>query len=145
MLQFFKRVNINSPLVRDGSLTHEEPGETTKKTGADRAAQYSDTWSDESVNDTVSKFAPDATPVYTDKGKIIFRNDKTGVEVVYDINGDYFRIIDTNLTGKRTALDANGNIIPNNVITEKGTQRGITQGEYNAVSHFNNTDTDFYD
>lgn len=114
-----------------------------KKTGADRAAQYSGSWKDGSVKDAINKFAPDATPVYTDKGKIIYRNDSTGIEVVYDKNGNYFRIVDTNLTGKRTALDLDGNPIPNNVITEKGTQRGISQGEYNAASHFNNSDLDF--
>lgn len=114
-----------------------------KKTGASRAAQYSSSWQSGSVKDSISKFAPDATPVYTDKGKIIYRNESTGIEIVYDRNGNYYRIIDTNLSGKRTALDINGNKVPNNVLTEKGTQRGITQSEYNAITHFNNTDLDF--
>lgn len=117
--------------------------EAAKKTGADRAVQYSSSWKEGSVKEAIKKFAPNATPVYTDKGKIIFRNDSTGIEVVYDKNGNYFRIIDTNLTGRRTALDLDGNKIPNNITTEKGTQRGMSQGEYNAASHFNNTDVDF--
>ena len=116
---------------------------TSKRTGTDRAAEYSSSWGNESVEDAINRFAPDATPIYTDKGKIIYRNDTTGIEVVYDKNGNYFRIVDTNLSGKRTALDINGNIIPNNVLTDRGTQRGLTQGEYNAASHFNNTDSDF--
>ena len=65
-------------------------------------------------------------------------NDK--IEVVYDKNGDYFRINDTNVTGKRSYLDLNGNKVPNNVMTETGTQRGMTQGEYNAVTRFKNID-----
>lgn len=31
-----------------------------------------------------------------------------GIEVVYDRNGNYYRIIDTNLSGRRTALDIDG-------------------------------------
>ena len=45
--------------------------------------------------------------------------------------------------GRRTALDIDGNILPNNVQTEQGTMRGMTQSEYNAITHFNNTDLDF--
>lgn len=133
--------NPESALKVD-SETPGNVGEAAKKTGADRAAQYSSSWKKGSVKEAIEKFAPDATPVHTDKGKIIFRNESTGIEVVYDKNGNYFRIVDTNLSGKRTALDFDGNKIPNNVTTEKGTQRGMSQGEYNAASHFNNTDVD---
>lgn len=34
-----------------------------------------------------------------------------------------YRIVDTNLSGKRTALDIDGNRLPNNIQTEQGTQR----------------------
>ena len=50
---------------------------------------------------------------------------------------------DTNLSGRRTALDIDGNIGPSNVQTELGTMRGMTQSEYNAITHFNNTDLNF--
>ena len=33
-----------------------------------------------SVEDAINRFAPDATPTYTDSGKIIFRNETTGIE-----------------------------------------------------------------
>lgn len=92
------------------------------------------------MQEAVDKFAPDAKPVDTNTGKTIYRNNDTGIEVVYDKNGDYFRINDTNVTGKRSYLDLNGNKVPNNVMTETGTQRGMTQGEYNAVTHFKNID-----
>lgn len=62
---------------------------------------------------------------------------------VYDRNGNYYRIIETSLSGRRTALDIDGNIVPNNVRTERGTMRGMKQSEYNAITHFNNTDLDF--
>ena len=60
--------------------------------------------------------------------------------MVYDKSGNYFRINDTKVTGRRSYLDLNGNRIPNNVMTEMGTQRGMTQGEYNALTHFMNID-----
>ena len=105
-----------------------------------RDSKYSDSWQKGSLQEAVDKFAPDAKPVDTNTGKTIYRNNDTGIEVVYDKNGDYFRINDTNVTGKRSYLDLNGNKVPNNVMTETGTQRGMTQGEYNAVTHFKNID-----
>ena len=47
-------------------------------------------------------------------GKEIYNNPKTGKQVVYDTDGNYFRIEDTTLTGKRVYTDINGNQIPNN-------------------------------
>ena len=115
-------------------------GSETVKDGAYRASKYSKSWKKGSLKDAINKFAPDSIPEYTDKGKIIYRNSDTGIEIVYDKNGNYFRINDTNITGRRSYIDLEGNKIPNNVVTEKGTQRGITQGEYNELTHFNNTD-----
>ena len=45
---------------------------------------------------------------------MIYNNPKTGKQVVYDTDGNYFRIEDTTLTGKRVYTDINGNQIPNN-------------------------------
>lgn len=39
---------------------------------------------------------------------------KRGKQLVYDTDGNYFRIEDTTLTGKRVYTDINGNQIPNN-------------------------------
>ena len=132
--------NAAGSIYPDEMYDNSEGG---RQTGADRAAQYSGSWQSGSVEDAINRFAPDATPTYTESGKIIFRNETTGIEVVYDRNGNYYRIIDTNLSGRRTALDIDGNIVPNNVQTERGTMRGMTQSEYNAITHFNNTDLDF--
>lgn len=119
----------------------EDKGDSeTKKDGAYRADKYSDSWQKGSLQETVDKFAPDTKPIDTNTGKTIYRNNDTGIEVVYDKNGDYFSINDTNVTGKRSYLDLNGNKVPNNVMTETGTQRGMTQGEYNAITHFKNID-----
>lgn len=94
------------------------------------------------MKDAVNKIAPGAQPVVTDSGKIIYRNAQTGKQVVYDIDGNYFRIENTAMTGKRVYLDINGNVIPNNKIVN-GKQQGISQSEYNKLTHFNNVDLDF--
>ncbi|WP_345987741.1 hypothetical protein AAEU33_12035 [Chryseobacterium sp. Chry.R1] len=106
--------------------------------GAERAAQYSSEWPSASLSETIQKFAPEAEGVTTDTGKTIYTNSETGLQIVYDNNGNYFRIQDTNITGRRSYLDMDGNI-PNNK-TVDGKQLGRSQGEYNQVTHFNNND-----
>ncbi|HEY8934072.1 MAG TPA: hypothetical protein VIM65_02590 [Cyclobacteriaceae bacterium] len=64
-----------------------------------------------------------------------------GEEEIYRLSddaGNYFRIENTNLIGKRRYLDLNGNI-PNNTVMN-GKISGRSQGEYNQVTHFNNID-----
>ena len=107
--------------------------------GYERSQKYSNNWSDESLSKTVDKIAPDSKPVKTSSGKEIYNNPKTGKQVVYDTDGNYFRIEDTTLTGKRVYTDINGNQIPNNKIVN-GKQIGISKSEYNQLTHFNNID-----
>ena len=96
--------------------------------GYERSQKYSDNWSNESLSKTVDNIAPDSKPVKTSSGKKIYNNSKTGKQVVYDTDGNYFRIEDTNLTGKRVYTDINGNPIPNNKIVN-GKQIGISKSE----------------
>ena len=107
--------------------------------GYERSQKYSNNWSDESLSNTVDKIAPESKPVKTSSGKEIYNNPKTGKQVVYDTDGNYFRIEDTTLTGKRVYTDINGNQIPNNKIVN-GKQIGISKSEYNQLTHFNNID-----
>ena len=133
--------NSSSGILWAGSDAVPVEGDhNTVKDGAYRANRYSSLWGKGSLQGAVDKFAPNSTPVFTDKGKVIYRNNDTGIEVVYDKNGNYFRINDTNLTGRRSYLDLEGNRLSNNIVTGSGTQRGMTQGEYNALTHFNNID-----
>src|SRR5690606_1204906 len=106
--------------------------------GAVRAAKYSKDWSNASLSEAINKFAPNARGYSTSSGKTIYNNSKTGINVVYDIDGNYFRIENTNITGRRKYLDMNG-VIPNNK-TVNGKQMGRSQSEYNQVTHFNNID-----
>jgi len=104
--------------------------------GAARAQQFGSNWSRASLSDAIQNFAgPNYRMHRTATGKEIYENPTTGVQVVYDTSGQYFRIHNPNLTGRRTYLDLNGTV-PNNRINADGTQSGRTQGEYNAVTHF---------
>lgn len=116
----------------------EEGAEVIAKGGAARAAQYSQGWGNSSLSEAINKFAPKAEVSTTAKGKTIYKNSETGLQVVHDNNGNYFRIQNTNLSGRRSYLDLNGNI-PNNK-TVNGKIMGRSQGEYNQVTHFNNID-----
>ncbi|HEZ4784112.1 TPA: hypothetical protein WIZ08_002109 [Neisseria meningitidis] len=71
---------------------------------------------------------------FTPKGKAIYQG-QNGIQIIHDIEGNYFRILDTKISGKRPYLDLNGNI-PNNKINANGNQQGRTQAEYNEVTHF---------
>ncbi|MCE0829018.1 hypothetical protein LVQ78_23840 [Buttiauxella sp. A2-C2_NF] len=107
------------------------------KGGTARAQKYSDNWPTGNLDAAIKKFAgSDPVVTTTDKGKRIYTNPQTGVQVVEDTSGSYFRIYDPNLSGKRVYMDLDGNI-PNNKILDNGKQSGRTQGEYNEATHFN--------
>ena len=72
------------------------------------------------------------------KGKIIYNNQETGISVVYDKNGNYFRIEDTTRPRGRNYLDINGNDMNNEIVNEK--TRGRSRADYQRVTHFNNSD-----
>ena len=105
--------------------------------GAARAAKYRDGWQKGSLKEAIQKIAPNSEGYISENGqKIIFENNTTNKRVVYDIEGNYFRIEDMNISGKRCYTDIDGNPIPNNITNENGTQRGLTQDEYNKMTHF---------
>lgn len=105
--------------------------------GAARAQRFSQNWPSGDLGAAVNKFASsDPVITITESGKQIYTHPKTGVQVIEDLSGNYFRINDPSLTGKRTYLDLDGNI-PNNKVLESGKQIGRTQSEYNEVTHFN--------
>jgi hypothetical protein len=109
--------------------------------GAARAAQYAKNWPEADLDDAISKFSgPHPVTSTTEKGKKIYTNPVTGVEIVEDLNGDYFRIYDPSKPGKRKYLDLSGNI-PNNKILPNGKKTGMTQSEYNEITHFKKTST----
>ena len=106
--------------------------------GATRAMQYSSQWENASLTEAINRFAPNAKPIETSKGKVIYSNNETGISVVYDKNGNYFRIEDTTKPRGRNYLDINGNDMNNEIVN--GKQRGRNRADYQKVTHFNNTD-----
>ncbi|HDL8491534.1 TPA: hypothetical protein P4O12_001215 [Yersinia enterocolitica] len=104
--------------------------------GAERAAKFAKNWPEGELSTAVHKFAGTSpTVTTTDKGKRIYTNPETGVQVVEDISGKYFRIYDPSIMGKRAYLDLEGNI-PNNKALENGKLTGRNQSEYNEITHF---------
>jgi hypothetical protein len=123
--------SATKPQVDEGEQKAPETG------GAARAAQYSANWPKANLNGAIDKFAgPNPVITTTDKGKKIYKNPQNGVEVVEDTNGNYFRIYDPSLSGKRKYLNLEG-IVPSNKTLPNGKQTGRTQSEYNEVTHFN--------
>ncbi|OPC47379.1 hypothetical protein BAY05_08840 [Elizabethkingia anophelis] len=131
--------NIARGLVsKVGKASAVAETESALSGGAMRAAKFSEGWENASLSDAINKFAPDAEGVANASGKTIYNNSETGIQVVYDNNGNYFRVENTNLSGKRNYLDMDGNV-PNNK-TINGKQAGRNNAEYNQVTHFNNID-----
>ncbi len=126
-----------SNAVRDAGGASES-GSKTVKDGATRAARFSSGWGDASLREAINKFAPNANPIVRPKGKITYDNPQTGISVVYDINGNYFRIEDTTRPRGRNYLDMNGNDMNNEIVN--GKTRGRSRADYQRVTHFNNSD-----
>lgn len=103
--------------------------------GAARRAQHGANWPRGNLRSSLDRFAGSNPRTWeTNTGKRIYENRETGIQVVEDIQGGYYRIFDPNLPGRRRYLDLDGNI-PNNRIID-GRQIGRTQDEYNQVTHF---------
>ncbi len=108
--------------------------------GKERAEKYSENWKAESLQNAIDRFAKGSNGVVnSEKGKIIYTSLDGKYSVVYDYNGDYFRIEDNTKTGKRRYVDIDGNDVSN--ITISGKTRGRTRDEYERETHFNNSDS----
>jgi hypothetical protein len=75
----------------------------------------------------------------------IYTNPDTGMQVVYDVEGGYFRIENPNASSYADRyLDLNGNPIPANVplLRPDGTYSmvGVPRDVRNALTHFWNSD-----
>ena len=112
------------------SIAHKPLG------GGHRANQYGHNWKRASLSDARKKFAGDNPEIiHTKSGKIIHKNRETGIEVVYDREGDYFTIIDPSISGKRNYLDLDGKV-PNNKTLPNGKQAGRSNAESREATHF---------
>ena len=112
--------------------------------GASRRQLFGQNWKQGSLRDTIRQIAGSNPEVTSSGSKLIYRRSGSTKQVVYDRGGDYFRIEDTSIATRRRYLDLNGNAVPNNkTVTVDGSTRqvGMSTAEYNAKSHFRNSDT----
>ena len=110
-----------------------------KRDGAVRAEEFSKYWGEGSLKETINKFIPDYEVIEKlNKGKILYNSKISNIQIVYDTNGNYFRIEDLTLKGKRRYLDINGDNVSNKI--ENGKQKGRSKEEYEALTHFKNKD-----
>ncbi len=110
-----------------------------KLDGAGRAAEYGGEWPKASLQGAIDQFAPGAKGFLGENGeKTIYLNEETRLQVVYDNLGDYFRIQNTKLKGKRVYVDFDGKV-PNNKVVN-GKQKGRNKDEYEQITHYKNTD-----
>ncbi|MCX0500350.1 hypothetical protein [Erwinia billingiae] len=113
------------------------PEQSLLASGGIRANKFSGNWPTAELDAAVTKFTGNEPVVtMTNSGKRIYTHPETGVQVVEDLSGRYFRINNPALSGKRTYLDLDG-LVPNNKTLENGKQIGRNQSEYNEVTHFN--------
>ncbi|WP_111930396.1 phage minor capsid protein [Clostridium tertium] len=140
------RINSNRTEVKEfNSIDHKEylkkydERVKIKRDGAARAEEFSKYWEEASLGETINKFTPDYEVIEKlNKGKILYKSDISNIQIVYDANGNYFRIEDLTLKGKRRYLDINGNNVSNKI--ENGKQKGRSKEEYEALTHFKNKD-----
>jgi len=57
------------------------------------------------------------------------------MQVIQDPFNKYCRVLDTNISGKRSYTDLNGNVPNNKVVDVRAS--GNTHGEYTEQAHFN--------
>ena len=141
------RFSSEKKLYSNGGANPEKDVDNSEKSdiiktrnGKDRANDFSSNWSKASLNETIKKFGLDEESEVNPKGKVIYSNNRTNVTIVYDVNGNYFRIQDKTIPqDKRSAyLDINGNSAQN--IVENSKTRGRTKKEFQRDTHFLNID-----
>lgn len=72
--------------------------------GKERADKFSEGWSEADLDEIIQKFAPNAIVTETEQ-KINYQNPNSPFIVVVDKSGDYFRIMNTSMPGKKTNLN----------------------------------------
>ncbi len=99
------------------------------KSGELRRLKYGNNWQSASLKEAIRKFAKNAKPDKRGRGKTYYTSADGKISVVYDREGDYFRILNNIAMDNhenRPYLDLNGNI----VMTD----------EYEKLTHFLNSD-----
>jgi hypothetical protein len=106
--------------------------------GVVRASKFGNQWESASQKEAIERFAPGAIGQKTASGKTLFLNEGTGIQVVADDFGNYFRIQNLNLGSRRCYLCKDGTVP--NFKPVNGKLHGTTNDEYKILTHFNNAD-----
>jgi hypothetical protein len=113
--------------------------------GKIRAERFGQNWQEASLIGTIRRIAGEEPIIQTTKtGKVIYQNPDTGIQVIHDIAGNYFRVRDPNIRGIEGYLDQYGNPIPANVpVVGPGrtTHPGVPRDLRQTLTHFMNADT----
>jgi filamentous hemagglutinin len=141
---------VRGDLFHDGPLLRVETGvdpilrDPLTSGGARRAAQFGENWQSASLKETVGTVAGDSPVVSpAPSGKVIYTNPDTGLRVVYDPAGNYFRVENPALAGELRYMDQFGKPTPKNVpLVKPGrtTQTGVPPDVRKALTHFTNSD-----
>jgi hypothetical protein len=121
--------------------------------GAVRAQTYSENWTGASLEAAIERHGGPNVTSWQRGGKIIYENPATFRQVVYDVEGNYFRILDPDTIGGMgtnyrtidgrtptiTFKNSNGTTVT--VPTKSATIKNFdVKGYYNARTHFLNID-----
>jgi hypothetical protein len=120
-------------------------GTNVIRTGADRTAEYGKNWKKASLKETTERIAGKnpAVEINLEKGKIILKNKETGMKVIYDQSGNYFRVLDPKLPKNIRYVSEYGNPIPANLpLIKEGRTiwSGLPPWLRRALTHFLNID-----
>src|SRR5690606_16449097 len=106
-----KAYRDNMYIMRSGGFQSRSASKSSMSRGAIRARMFNKSWKCASLKKVIDKFAPGSKAKLSENGKkIIYENGVSSKRVVYDKDGNYFRIEDTSAQGKRVYVDMNGNI-----------------------------------
>ncbi|MCU4493325.1 hypothetical protein GJV03_03590 [Acinetobacter sp. RIT698] len=105
--------------------------------GATRSTEFSNNWQRASISEAVRKIAGENPRIYNtfNREKTIFENRNNGMQVMYDLSGNYFRINNPNINSTRSFTGLNGENVSNKLLPN-GTQMGRSKAEYQQVTHF---------
>lgn len=122
-------------------LTNEQVSDIINSRRATKIPENRPNWQSFSLTDTIRRLAPGAEPsIPTEKGKVYYKSASSPFEIVYDSVFDYFRIVDTRISGtKNVFVDINGNKA-DNYFDEFGKQHGRLRPDYQKFTHYDNTD-----
>lgn len=119
----------NPDIIDQRSRMHLDLQQFAHKDGSYRATMYKENWQKASLRENIDRFARGAKPDKRGKGKTYYTSKDGRTSIVYDRNGNYFRIMDNMAAAnkeKRPYLDLDGN--------------RVSGPDFEKLTHFLNTD-----